>query len=85
MDATFRYEIGQKSIDLFEKVLKQFEIEDEAEESYDYPSESALNHTQSMGTMTVTTRHKRNQEVMKKTKLKKQKFKDLNMLEHKYT
>ena len=35
--------------------------------------------------MTVTTRHRRNQEVMKKTKLQKEKFKDLNMLEHKYS
>jgi hypothetical protein len=38
-----------------------------------------------MGTMTVTTRHRRNLEVLKKTKLQKEDFKELNQLEHKFT
>ena len=84
MDATFKYEIGQKSVDLFEEVLKQFEVEDETEyDVNDFQSETATMHGQSMGT--ITTRHQKNQEVQKKTKIEKEKLKDLNMLEHAYT
>ena len=87
MDATFKYEITARAPDLFEKLLQQFAIEDELEEeeSLELPSESATVHGQSMGTMTVTTRHNKNKEVKKKPKLKELNLKELNMLEHAYT
>lgn len=44
MEATFNYEIKQRAPDMFEKVLKQFEIEDEIEPSIDIASESATIH-----------------------------------------
>ena len=47
MDATFKYEITNRAPDLFEKLLKQFKIEDELEEAsltLEQPSESATLH-----------------------------------------